>query len=155
MADPVQLASFQDLVQFFGTQKRAIEHDPNESALAIATAEPDLGRGKVIVRWDQEAPMLHIIQPMIDGVPGEHADAICRAICRINNPAKLAGLGYDENTRIIYFRFSIVRLKDGVRSDLVLNLSRAVTQSAKELLPAMRAVAGGASADEAAKLAGV
>jgi hypothetical protein len=46
-------------------------------------------------------------------------------------------------------------MKDGIRPDQVWNVSRAVTQTAKELLPAMRAVAGGASVDEAAKLAGV
>ena len=154
MADPTPVNSLEELVQFLAAQNRKVEYDPGEQALSMSTPEPDLADGKVLIRWDKDSPMVHIIQPMVYEVPGERAANVARAICRINNPHKIAGLGYDENSRIIYLRFSLVRQKDGIRPDVVWNVSRAVTQTAKELLPAMKAVAGGASVDEAAKLAG-
>jgi hypothetical protein len=43
----------------------------------------------------------------------------------------------------------------GVRSDEVLNISRAVTQTAKELLPAVRAVISVGTLEDAIELAGV
>jgi len=155
MADPTPVNSFEDLVKFLAAQKRIIEYDASEQALTMTTPEPELAGGKVLIRWDKDSPMVHIIQPMVSDVPGERGANVARAICRINNPNKIAGLGYDEGGGIIYIRFSLVRFKEGIRPDQVFNVARAVTQTAKELLPAMKAVAGGGSVDEAAKLAGV
>jgi len=155
MADPTPVNSLEELVKFLAAQNRKVEYDPGEQALSMATPEAELADGKVLIRWDKDSPLVHIIQPMVYEVPGERAADVARAICKINNPHKIAGLGYDENSRIIYLRFSLVRQKDGIRPDTVWNVSRAVTQTAKELLAAMKAVAGGASIDEAAKLAGV
>ncbi len=154
MADPTPVNSLEELVKFLAAQNRKIEYDPGEGALSMTTPEAELAEGKVLVRWDKDSPLVHVIQPMVYDVPGERAANVARAICRINNPHKIAGLGYDENTRVIYLRFSLVRRKEGIQPDTVWNVSRAVTQTAKELLPAMKAVAGGASVDEAAKLAG-
>lgn len=155
MADPNPVNSLEELVKFLAAQNRKVEFDPGEQALSMSTPEPELADGKVLIRWDKESPMVHILQPMVYAVPVERAATVARAICKINNPNKIAGLGYDESTGVIYLRFSLLRHKDGIRPDTVWNVSRAVTQTAKELLPAMKAVAGGASVEEAAKLAGV
>jgi hypothetical protein len=150
MAEPVQLHSFKEMVDVLAAQRRGVEYDETEQAATIATGEPDLYDGKIVVQWDAQEPFVHIIQPMLLDVPAEHADAVGRAVCRANVTTKVGALGYNEDMRLVYHKVSLVRMKDGVRSDYVVNISRALTQSAKELLPAMRAAVAGSPSGQTA-----
>jgi hypothetical protein len=147
MVDTTVVGTFDELVKYLGA-RRHTEYDPDEQTVLIATSHSELAGGKVLVKWDNDYPMVHITQPMICDVPGEHADNVARAICRLGYASSQGELRYDEAARTIFFRWSLAREKEGIHADQVLDLALGVAQAAQGLLPAMKAVAGGASVEE-------
>jgi len=153
MSEPAHIKSFHDLVAVLKESRTEIQTDEAEQALVLSVEEPDLG-GKLIVRWEKTFPFVHIIQPMLSDVPADRAAPVALAICRLNNVAKFAGLGYDESARVIYYRITLVTLRDGIRSDLLNGMLHGAVANAKELLGAMKAVVSGAAPEGVVALAG-
>jgi hypothetical protein len=151
--DRKPVRSAEELVEFLVAQRREVEYDATQPALTLSTAEPELGEGRILIRWGMDAPLVQLIQPMLEGVPRRHAASIARAICRINCSHRIAGLRYNEEAGGIFLRFSLLRYQDTILANQVYSVANLVTLVAKDLLPAMKAVASGASVEDAVKLA--
>ena len=148
MANFVQIQSFKDLVTHLEKEGKSFNADSAEQAIVLS---PDAAGGAstpVVVRWDKKDPLIHVLQPMVAEVPAERAVDVAVAIARMNDQAKMPGLGYNQRTRLIYYRISMVVLPDGIRSDLLMAMIRGAGENAKEVLGTIRHVVEG-SAPEA------
>ncbi len=154
MTTPTWIKSFDELVATLQAANVPHQANPANQTLEVRTAADALGNS-LFVRWERQLPYVQIIQPMIANVPPARVPAVEAAIGRINNVAVLAGLGFDYNSRLLYFRITArVLPPDGLRADMLQALIQGAVVNAGEVLEALRKVVGGAPGEDVLSLTG-
>lgn len=139
------LTNFQDLVALIEKFELPHQGDAERSAVEVGTRIRGEA-GRMLIVWDTRAALLHVIHPLAIEVSPERTVPMAEAVVRVNHALVLPGFGCDLNDRSVYFRWVVPRHMDGTMTDDEVDRAvRTVLGSVRDFLPALRAVAAGAS----------
>lgn len=144
MSDNTQLVrTFSELLELLKRDGVPHEANPETSEVVIPTQRGPLD-SVLLIRWQQEAGVVQLIQPLTFEVPVERLAAMESALCRLNPALVVAGFEIAYERRRVGFRTTLpLQPRGGILPDEIQTYFRITVKTAADFLPTLSRVAAG------------
>lgn len=144
MSDNTQLvSSFSDLLALLKNDGVPHEGNLETSEVVIPTQRGPLD-SVLLIRWQTDAGVVQIIQPLTFEVPIERMPAMEAALCRLNPALVVAGFEIAYEHRRIGFRTTLpLQPRGGVLPEEIQTYFRITVKTAADFLPTLSRIATG------------
>lgn len=144
MSDNIQLVrSFADLLDLL--KRDGVPHEVNveTSEVVIPTQRGPLD-SVLLIRWQADAGVVQMIQPLTFEVPAERLPAMESALCRLNPALVVAGFEIAYERRRVGFRTTLpLQPRGGLLPDEIQTCFRITVKTAADFLPTLSRIASG------------
>lgn len=144
MSDSSQLVrSYADLLDLL--RRDGVPHEANleTSEVVIPTQRGPLD-AVLLIRWQADAGVVQMIQPLTFEVPPERIPAMEVALCRLNPALVVAGFELAYERRRVGFRTTLpLQPRGGLLPDEIQTYFRITVKTAADFLPTLSRIASG------------
>lgn len=135
--------SYSDLLDLLKRDGVPHEANPDDSELVIPTERGPLD-SVLLIRWQQDAGVVQMIQPLTFEVPPERIAAMETALCRLNPALVVAGFEIAYERRRVGFRTTLpLQPRGGLLPEEIQTYFRIVVKTAADFLPTLGRIALG------------